>query len=191
MGRGRQKTPGTIRIIGGQWRGRRLPVADIPGLRPSGDRSRETLFNWLQSVVPAADCLDLFAGSGALGLEAASRGAGSSVLLDIEPKVVRLLAENVRLLNAENVRVELANALQWLKAVEPASFDLIFVDPPFDSALAQAALVAIAEIGILRAEGYVYVETPRSKSAPILPPGWSEWRNKVLGEVRMQLLKNY
>jgi 16S rRNA (guanine966-N2)-methyltransferase len=190
MGRGRQMKPGMVRIIGGQWRGRCLPVADLPGLRPSGDRGRETLFNWLQAVVPAADCLDLFAGSGALGLEAASRGAGSSVLVDIESKVVRMLVENVRLLDAENVHVDQANALAWLKAAEPASFDLIFVDPPFDSALAQDALDAIAESGVLRAGGFVYLETPRSKPAPLLRPGWSEWRNKVLGEVRMQLLKN-
>jgi len=190
MRRGGNGKQGTVRIIGGQWRGRRLPVADLPGLRPSGDRSRETLFNWLQAQIPGAHCLDLFAGSGALGLEAASRGAASSILLDIEPKAVRMLVENVNLLGAGNVQVECANAMQWLAEAEPDRFDLIFVDPPFDRDLAQTVLDAIAECGLLRKGGFVYLETPSSKPSPVPPKGWSEWREKQIGEVRMQLMQN-
>jgi 16S rRNA (guanine966-N2)-methyltransferase len=190
MRRGGKGKQGTVRIIGGQWRGRRLPVADLPGLRPSGDRSRETLFNWLQAYLPGARCLDLFAGSGALGLEAASRGAASSTLLDIESKAVRVLGENLSLLGAENVHLVRADAMRWLAEAEPDSFDIIFVDPPFQRDLAQTVLDAIADTGLLREGGFVYLETPSSGPTPVPPEGWVEWREKRVGEVRMQLMQN-
>jgi 16S rRNA (guanine966-N2)-methyltransferase len=190
MRRGGKGKQGTVRIIGGQWRGRRLPVADLPGLRPSGDRSRETLFNWLQAYLPGARCLDLFAGSGALGLEAASRGAASSTLLDIESKAVRVLGENLSLLGAENVHLVRADAMRWLAEAEPDSFDIIFVDPPFQRDLAQTVLDAIADTGLLRESGFVYLETPSSGPTPVPPEGWVEWREKRVGEVRMQLMQN-
>ena len=190
MRRGGKGKQGTVRIIGGQWRGRRLPVADLPGLRPSGDRSRETLFNWLQAYLPGARCLDLFAGSGALGLEAASRGASSSILLDIESKAVRVLGENLSVLGAENVHLVRADAMRWLREAEPDSFDIIFVDPPFKRDLAQTVLDAIFESGLLREGGFVYLETSSSGPAPVPPEGWAEWREKRVGEVRMQLMRN-
>ena len=122
--------PGRLRIVGGEWRGRRLPVLDQPGLRPTPDRVRETLFNWLAPLITGARCLDLFAGSGALGFEAASRGAGRVVMIEKSANVVRVLRENRLLLDARQVEVIHADAGPWL-AGQAEPFDLVFLDPPF------------------------------------------------------------
>ena len=106
---------GKLRIIAGEWRSRQLPVLDLPGLRPTTDRVRETLFNWLQNDVPGARCLDLFAGSGALGFEAASRGAASVTLLEMQPAAANQLAANMQLLQAQNMQLIRADALGWLE----------------------------------------------------------------------------
>jgi 16S rRNA (guanine966-N2)-methyltransferase len=177
------------RIIGGEWRGRRLPVIDLPGLRPSGDRSRETLFNWLQAFVPGAACADLFAGSGALGLEAASRGAASVILVEKNSAVVASLDRSINLLRAANARVVERDALVWLAHAEPDSFDIVFVDPPFGEGLAPRILTALDRVGCLREGGFAYFETAVSGEPVAAAPGWTLWREKVIGEVRMQLLK--
>jgi len=127
----KRKRPGSVRIIGGKWRGRRLPVRDLPGLRPSGDRSRETLFNWLQAHVHGAVCVDLFAGSGALGLEAASRGAAKVILVEKLSVAALDLRDVLLALKADQVTVVESDALQWLQSCPAQSLDIAFVDPPF------------------------------------------------------------
>ncbi len=187
------KTTGTVRIIAGEWRGRRLPVPDLPGLRPSGDRSRETLFNWLQSHLRGADCLDLFAGTGVLGLEAVSRGAASAVLVENARRAAEQLRANVSQLSAKEVspriKVVEADALQWLKDQPEAGFDLVFIDPPFGQSLATAALLALQQGQILRPGGLVYLEIARSEPFPPLARGWESVKEKTLGEVQMHLLR--
>jgi 16S rRNA (guanine966-N2)-methyltransferase len=179
----------TIRIIGGEWRGRRLPVLNLPGLRPSGDRCRETLFNWLQAYVPGAVCADLFAGSGALGLEASSRGAESVVMIEKNSAVVSCLDLNINHLHATRVRVQQSDALDWLSRVEPDSLDIVFVDPPFDEGLSARVMGSLDERRCVRAGGLVYFETSSSVNAVATLPGWESWREKTMGRVRMQLFR--
>src|SRR5690606_15336453 len=127
----RRAAPGRIRIIGGTLRGSRLDVPDRPGLRPTADRVRETLFNWLQPVLPGARCLDAFAGTGALGLEAASRGAASVLALERDPALATALRAAVQRLGATTVEVHAADALAWLARPPDRRFDIVFLDPPF------------------------------------------------------------
>jgi 16S rRNA (guanine966-N2)-methyltransferase len=178
----------SVRIIGGDWRGRKLPVADVPGLRPTGDRARETLFNWLQPWVLAADCADLFAGTGALGFEAASRGAASVLMIEKHPLAASILQQSTETLQATQVTVHRGGAMRMLENFMPDVFDIVFVDPPFDSNLGGVVLERLDRLGCVRRGGFVYVETPASQViAP--PPGWSAWRDKQMGEVRMQLFR--
>jgi 16S rRNA (guanine966-N2)-methyltransferase len=180
---------GSVRIIAGDWRGRRLPVPDLAGLRPSGDRSRETLFNWLQAYLRGARCLDLYAGTGVLGLEAVSRGAASAVLVENNRAAAAQLRENVKLLAADQVSVVQADALPWLEGQAGDSFDLVFVDPPFGQGQATAALQALQAGHQLRAGGLVYLETARSEAIPPPSAGWEILKENTLGEVRLQLLQ--
>jgi 16S rRNA (guanine966-N2)-methyltransferase len=185
----KNRKPGTIRIIGGQWRGTRLPVPDLPGLRPSGDRSRETLFNWLQTSLHGSTCADLFAGSGALGLEAASRGALRVVLVEQNPRAVQVIAGSIERLQASQVEVVQADAISWLQSREPNSLDIVFIDPPFDSGLAEQSLKLLVERNCVRPGGRVYVEAASTASAVPPGPAWQIDRQKRLGEVQMTLLK--
>ncbi len=178
-----------MRIIGGEWRGRRLPVPDLPGLRPSGDRCRETLFNWLQPHIRGAICVDLFAGSGSLGMEAASRGAAEVILIEKLNLAARILRENVTRMNAENVKVISIDALQWLHGCATASLDVAFVDPPFGIQLESRALELINIRNCIRPGGFVYVETARDIGLAGPQPGWEIAKEKVIGDVRMVLLK--
>jgi 16S rRNA (guanine966-N2)-methyltransferase len=184
--------PGFVRIIGGEWRGRRLPVLDLPGLRPSGDRTRETLFNWLQPCIHGAHCADLFAGTGALGLEAASRGAAEVTLIESSPPAMQALRAALAGLGGAagaRVRLEQTDALPWLATRAPRSLDIVFIDPPFDSGLDAQALEQLARRDLVRPGGVVYVESARSAPPPHPGLGWELAREKVLGEVRMVLLK--
>ena len=179
----------SVRIIGGDWRGRRLPVADVPGLRPSGDRSRETLFNWLQPWIPAADCADLFAGTGALGFEAASRGAASVLMIEKHPRAQEVLTPEV-LSSSRPCRSTCSRwwRMSMIEEFKPDSFDIVFVDPPFDSNLAGLVLERLDKIGCVRRGGFVYVESPAQH--PISSSGsWRVWRDQQLGDVRMQLFR--
>ncbi|MBO0614379.1 MAG: rRNA ((966)-N(2))-methyltransferase RsmD [Pseudomonadota bacterium] len=146
-----------LRIIGGEWRSRKLRFADVAGLRPTPDRVRETLFNWLQTQVPGARCLDLFAGSGALGLEALSRGAGEVVMVEKHPAAARLLRENITLLGAQNALLLHDDAFRYLQR-ETVGFDLIFLDPPFRQNLLVPVLEAIVDKGLLKTGGMIYLE---------------------------------
>jgi len=179
----------SVRIIGGEWRGRRLPVLDVPGLRPSGDRSRETLFNWLQPYVEGADCADLFAGSGVLGLEAASRGARSVVLVEKNSVVVSSLDRSINLLRAKQVHVYRGDALAWLGKAEPDSLDIVFVDPPFDEGLILKSALLLDKMHCVREDGFVYIEEPASRDPLVPGPGWGPWKEKKIGEVRMQVFR--
>jgi len=174
-----------VRIIGGVHRGRKLPFADMPGLRPTGDRIRETLFNWLQPVIQGARCLDLFAGSGALGIEAASRGAGEVVMVDTASSVIRQLEKNKALLGLEHFSIVRADALQFLDQ-EPTPFDLVFLDPPFAGNLLQPLCHRLAK-GWLADGARIYLEEDLSRPFPTLPEGWELIKEKQAGAVRYGL----
>ncbi len=184
---------GNVRIIGGRWRGSRLPVADVPGLRPSSDRVRETLFNWLQAIVPGARCLDLFAGSGALGLEAASRGAASVLLIERERVLVDGLRASVGRLQsaAETVEVLQADVLHWLSAAparvaQAGPFDLVFLDPPFASD--HWAPVFAQLPSVLAAQAWVYLESAID-NPPTVAAGWLIHREGRTRDVRYALYR--
>ena len=193
------KLPGSVRIIGGQWRGRRVPVPDIAGLRPSGDRCRETLFNWLQPFLHNAKCVDLFAGTGVLGLEAVSRGAACAVLVEKSRVAANSLRQSVEMLEAKDIAVIEADALSWLAQQAPSSMDIVFVDPPFalnmadrgmaEQGMAEKVMAALAQTQALRPGGLVYLESAAPDPAPVPGPGWEVLKEKRVGDVRMQLLR--
>ncbi|MCG5496854.1 16S rRNA (guanine(966)-N(2))-methyltransferase RsmD [Ectothiorhodospira variabilis] len=178
----RRGAPGRLRIIGGQWRSRRLPVPHAPGLRPTPDRVRETLFNWLQPVLPGARCLDLFAGSGALGFEAASRGAARVVVVERDPRLAAHLREQVAALGAEQMEVQARDGLGYLRQCEEG-FDLVFLDPPYRQGLLVDAIECLERPGLLRPGARVYLEHESDASAPKLPEGWEVLRETRAGDV--------
>lgn len=178
--------PGAVRIIAGRWRGRKLPVPALPGLRPTPDRVRETLFNWLMPVIEGSRCLDLFAGSGALGFEAASRGAADVRLIEREPAALSALRANVERLAADNVRIDAGDALSLLRQPPPARYDIVFVDPPYDAGLAQPAIAALIEHGWLAPGGFVYVEWSQDQPPPL---DGEPWRRSRAGRVEYALYR--
>lgn len=149
-----------LRIIGGQWKRSKLPVADAPGLRPTPDRVRETLFNWLGQDLEGWRCLDAYAGSGALGFEAASRGAAEVVLVERDARLAAGLRAVQQRLKAETVRIEVADAQAWMARCAPERFELVFIDPPFDAQVFEAAAQAAARL--VAPGGFVYLEADRS-----------------------------
>jgi len=182
----RSSGAGQIRIIGGQWRGRKLPVPDSAGLRPTTDRVRETLFNWLAPDIQDARCLDCFAGSGALGLEALSRYAASATLLELERTVAQQLSQNLQTLRATQAKVVQTNTLQWLSQPgEP--FDVVFVDPPFRKGLLQETLTLLEQNGWLADEALIYVESEVENGTPVAPANWDLYREKIAGQVAYRL----
>lgn len=178
-----------VRIIGGAWRRRWLPVASVPGLRPSADAQRETLFNWLQPRLPGARVLDLFAGTGALGLEAASRGAASVLLVERNPVAARQLEVNCRALDATQVTVRRDDALRLLAAgcheIGRGRFDIVFADPPFGRGMTVPVLEQLLDGGWLAPDARVYVEQENALDAPL---GWDILRERVCGQARGLLL---
>ncbi len=178
-----------LRIIAGTWRGRSLGFAAVPGVRPTPDRVRETLFNWLAPVILGARCLDLYAGSGALGLEAASRGAAEVLLVDSDPLVVRTLREQSGMLGADQVRVVEADSGAFLRGpAEP--FDVVFLDPPFREQRLPAAIRQLEAGAWLAAEAWVYLEAERELELP-LPPNWELYRSKTAGQVAYHLVRRH
>ena len=177
--------PHEVRLIGGQWKRSKLPVADRPGLRPTPDRVRETLFNWLGQDLTGWRVLDAFAGSGALGFEAASRGAASVVLLERDAALVRGLLDVKARLKADMMQVLPAEALAWMTRQAPAAFELILLDPPFDAGLAGPAVQAA--LPLLVSGGWLYLEAAQPLEA--LPPGLREHRRLRAGAVSAQLLQ--
>ncbi|MDQ6639940.1 MAG: 16S rRNA (guanine(966)-N(2))-methyltransferase RsmD [Pseudomonadota bacterium] len=180
--------PNEVRVIGGVWKRSKLPVADRPGLRPTPDRVRVTLFNWLGQDLSGWRCVDAFAGSGALGFEAAARGAAEVVLVERDAVLVASLASTRQRLHAETVRIERADALQWMGRAPAGAFDVVFLDPPFDSPLLAPALVAAARIvadgGFVYAEGQVPVDPAASTVVGLVP-----WRAGRAGAVHFELLR--
>ena len=179
--------PREVRIIGGAWKRSKLPVALMPGLRPTPDRVRETVFNWLGADLSGWRCLDAFAGSGALGFEAASRGASSVTLLEREHRQVRSLVESKLRLKADALRVEAADALSWMGRSPAKSFELVFIDPPFDSSLLEPALRAATRL--LVPDGFIYLEAASAQTDDTLAPfGLKLHRHMRAGQVHAHVL---
>jgi 16S rRNA (guanine966-N2)-methyltransferase len=175
-----------IRLIAGQWRRRKLKFPDAPGLRPTPDRVRETLFNWLQHDLDGARCLDLYAGTGALGFEAASRGASRVVQVESHPAVLGALKRNATLLAAETVHCIQADVARFL-AGPVERFDLVFLDPPFRQNLVGPACTMLESHGWLAPAAKIYLETERGWKPDGLPPSWRLLRDGTAGEVAYHL----
>lgn len=177
---------GRLRIIGGQWRGRKLIFPAAADLRPTPDRVRETLFNWLQGIIPGARCLDLFAGSGALGLEALSRDAASVVMVEKQPHLADRIRTHLQTLSATNGDVVTADVLQFLQ--RPATpFDVVFLDPPYRMDCLEQCCGLLERRGWLSDNAYIYLEAPSRAPLPPLPQNWTVLRSKVAGHVGYHL----
>jgi 16S rRNA (guanine966-N2)-methyltransferase len=171
-----QTAPGEVRIIGGQWKRSKLSVPIKPGLRPTPDRVRETLFNWLGQDLSGLTCVDAFAGSGALGFEAASRGAADVLLIEQDAQLVANLQSYKTRLKADNIRIQRGDGIATLRSLPKASIDVIFLDPPFDSGLFLEAITAAA--GVLSAQGAIYLEAPEV------------WGDEQLAPYGLQIVKH-
>lgn len=179
-----------LRIIGGEWRSRVISFDDAPGLRPTPGRVRETLFNWLQADVPGSRCLDLFAGSGALGFEAASRGARQVLQVESNAKTCQKLKQNAMALKAEHVQVVHADVLTFLKDCREGAFDLVFLDPPFGLGLVEPVCRQIAHSGLLQPYGKIYIETERNLKLTGMPGDWYLLKQKTAGDVSYGLFQH-
>lgn len=181
------KPANCLRIIAGQWRGRKLSFPEVPGIRPTPDRVRETLFNWLQPVIPGARCLDLFSGSGALAFEALSRGAAQVTALEYDATAARGLRDNAALLRCENLRLVPNDALRYLQAPATARFDVVFLDPPFGQGLLAPCCRQLECGGWLAARAYIYLEAERGLEITDIPDNWIVRRSKQAGRVGYHL----
>jgi 16S rRNA (guanine966-N2)-methyltransferase len=179
----------TLRVIGGKWRGRKLPFVNSDGLRPTTDRVRETLFNWLMMDIQGARCLDLFAGSGLLGFEALSRGASHVVMLDSARKVVQQLKATRDILAAEHVRFQQIDALQFIATYSGKPFDIIFIDPPFHQQLVAKTLASLRAQKILAKDGLIYVEQEKKLALPEDLSPWEVIKTQSVGQVDSFLLR--
>ncbi len=179
----------TLRIIGGEWRGRKLRFQANPQLRPTPDRVRETLFNWLTAHVHGARCLDLFAGSGALGLEALSRGAQYCSFVELDRRAASSIRTHLETLGCSNAGVHNESAQSFLSAARDTGegFDLVFLDPPFSEDLLPGICAALEQGEWLNPETLIYLESPRRSPPPSTPEAWRQTREKEAGEVRYQL----
>ena len=181
---------GRLRIVAGLWRSRLLDIADAEGLRPTSERIRETLFNWLAPTIHGARCLDLFAGTGALGLEALSRGAREAVFVEQSPVAARQLETNIGIVGAQAAaNVVQGDGLRYLGSAPAGSFNIVFLDPPFAADLLDETCRLLAENRLLAAGGLVYLEMERTQDAPSLPDGWQVLKNKTAGNVRYMLVQ--
>jgi 16S rRNA (guanine966-N2)-methyltransferase len=183
----RPNTLGQIRIISGKWRGRKLSVANNDTLRPSPDRVRETLFNWLSPDLPGARCLDLFCGTGVLGIEALSRGAEAATFIDNHSPTIDLLRHQIIRLAAENVQILNVDALSWLRTNTPSAFNVIFLDPPFRQGLIEASLDELRR-GWLKQNAWVYLETEKLPILHLESNGWIVRRQGKTRQIEFALL---
>lgn len=179
---------GQIRIIGGRWRGRKLAVVNALGLRPTTDRIKETVFNWLQFELNDAQVVDLFAGSGGLGFEALSRGAQYAHFVETWAPAVQQLKRNVQTLNA-NAEVHTAGALAFLNHCPAASIDILFIDPPFGQAWLDKVLPVVTERKVLTPGAWIYVESGSTETTQNWPANWHLHREKVAGQVCYRLFQ--
>lgn len=180
---------GKVRIIGGEWRGRKLAVPEKQGLRPTPDRVRETLFNWLNWQVPASRCLDLFAGTGALGVEAASRGAKQVILVEKDRSIAEGLRQQLAPFASAKVQVIQADALQWLSTPPAESFDIVFLDPPFQQNLLAPCCALLESKGWLAQNAFIYLESEVELQALILPENWTVIKQQRAGQVAAHLVQ--
>ena len=178
---------GSIRIIAGKHRGRKLPVLMADGLRPTTDRVKETVFNWLMPYIHDANCLDCFAGAGSLGFEALSRGAAYVQLVELNKAAAKQLSTNKQLLNADNVLVSNTNVLDFLKTQAPQSFDLIFIDPPFRQNLV-TQICELLENSWLAEQALIYVEM-EAEGEQKIPNNWQLLKEKIAGQVAYRLFQ--
>lgn len=187
--RSRSKPEGRFRIIAGAWRGRRLPVPLEGDVRPTPDRVRETVFNWLAPVIEGARCLDLYAGSGALGLEALSRGAARTVFVDRSPGSLRQIAASLETLGSTSGQAVCMDAMRYLDG--PATtFDVVFLDPPYRQGLLGPAVARLVEGGWVASGASVYLEHEADIDPPALPDGWQLFRSAAAGRVRYHLARS-
>jgi 16S rRNA (guanine966-N2)-methyltransferase len=184
----KKSQPGRLRIVAGKWRSRLLPVADVAGLRPTSERIRETLFNWLAPRIQGARCLDLFAGTGALGFEALSRGAASVVFVERSGTACEHLRSSIALLDAEGATLLRMDAMQYLARGDLQTFDIVFLDPPFaDNALGELCRLLL-QSGCLTQHARIYIEQDRAADTVELPDGWTLTHEKSAGNVRYSLV---
>lgn len=181
---------GEVRVIAGLWRGRKLPVLNAEGLRPTTDRVKETLFNWLMMDIAGSRCLDCFAGSGSLGIEALSRQAQAVVFLEKFADAANQLKKNLVSLKAENGKVIQTDTLQFLaQKNSEMPFDLVFVDPPFHQGFVPQVLTALEQNGWLAENALIYVETEKNHSLLVLPEHWQVVKEKTAGQVVSRLVR--
>lgn len=180
-----------VRIIGGEWRGRKLHFPQFEGLRPTPDRVRETLFNWLQFELAGRRCLDLYAGSGALGFEALSRGAAEVVFVERDAGAVKAIRDALARLACDRARVEQCDALDWLGGPGRGGppFDIVFLDPPYGGSMLPATIAALASSGCLAPGAWVYLEDAADRGVPAVPPSWQLLRSKRAGDVGYHLAR--
>lgn len=172
-----------LRIIGGEWRSRKVSFLEAVGLRPTPDRVRETLFNWLAPYLAGANILDLFAGSGALSFEALSRGAASAVLLDTNNQVIKHLASQLAMLNCQRATLLNQSAVQFLQQKASRSFDVVFLDPPFHQSLLIESCLLLEDNGWLTSGAWIYTESEMAPSTLAIPNNWQLHREKKAGQV--------
>ena len=182
-----------LRIIGGQWRGRKLSFADGEGLRPTMDRVRETLFNWLQGEIAGARCLDLFSGSGALGFEALSRYAAQVVMIDNNPQAVRAIRNNLKLLNTDKAQLLQMDARAYLDSLiknpdRDKKFDIVFLDPPFNKDLVSSFCQLLVQADCLSEQAIIYIELEKKTALPDLPDNWHLAKEKKAGQLAYYLI---
>jgi len=183
----KKSRPGRLRIVAGKWRSRLLDVADVPGLRPTSERIRETVFNWLAPKIHGARCLDLFAGTGALGLEALSRGAGEVVFVEKSAVAARAIRASANTLEATGAEVRQADALDYLQAENDGHFDVIFLDPPFATDMLGDLCRLLDKSSLISVGSLVYLEDDRARPQTELPLGWRLLKSKSAGSVRYSL----
>ncbi|MEX0605770.1 MAG: 16S rRNA (guanine(966)-N(2))-methyltransferase RsmD [Marinobacter sp.] len=186
---GQWPSAGELRIIGGDWRSRKLAFPDAGGVRPTPARTRETLFNWLNFHLAGSHCLDLFAGSGALGLEALSRGAADVTLVDHTPALIKALKDNLQVLKSTRGQVVCQSADQFLSQPASHAFDIIFMDPPFREGWLEKLFPVIAKNGWVRPGGWIYVEHESEVTTPTVPASWQLHRQKIAGQVAYNLFR--
>ena len=180
---------GKVRIISGKWRNRVLKVENLEGLRPTSERIRETLFNWLRADISGVNCLDLFAGTGSLGFEALSRGADNCIFIDKTEAAIKQLKKAKVLFNAKNCHIVKTNASDFLFLNKKNSYDLVFLDPPFADNMIDETINQIAKYGLVTPNGYIYIEINKNQKIPDLPKNWIIVRKKNIANVCFALIK--
>lgn len=175
-----------LRIIGGQWRGRKLDFPSVEGLRPTTDRVRETVFNWLSPYLAGSECLDLFAGSGALGFEAVSRGAAHTTLVELDRNAYQYLLRNKEILQSTELHIENKNAIEWLES-NNKQYDIVFIDPPFNKGIVEECLNKLKPQ--LKENALIYLEMGKKEPLPTLPDNWTVIKEKTAGDVCYRLIQ--